>query len=945
MSNFDPNKLKFGPQVRDSSILGDYLDKVANNSKFLANKRIAQHGGKRGESLYTHVLNGIMLLESLRSLLNLVDLESRLLFTVFTVHDINKDPDFSNQAYAKIAIPSNFEQQIRKFNLDAFFPDYAAYLEQVTKIAAQHGVHSGGLSVMAAPSAIQSDVQIEKLLDLIRAVDVLDLSHTLDERSHKASFLSHLNSVVDDVQYTFYLHRLAENRGTLSNMVHHALVTVLQKQGLTPFLYYPDGVAYLVPQGLSFQVDAGIRKKMAKETAVLINNLTGQEFESFIVSAIAGIKVDPKCLELGIPFPDLWNTMHTRVQTRNLKRDDLLEKIVERTGRNLEKNEADAPETAVLIRQQLETKEPLLPTSTDRLRDGELIRTYYIFLNTHLRDTIPDPWEHIYDLLEVAPEVQEQMAFFDPRWDRPYVLMPHIELSFETIYERIEVDGMEQMENITVEDDKVDLFDDYLARYALFGPLGSLQLTEDTSFSDHLAQYTTTQHKQCVHCSTTFPTDKWMTNDVRSDITVQTFSNRLRGGPGEPKKNICRLCQLQFLVERLNYEEVRGEKTMYLHFFPYSFLPAPYLQAMREEIAEIRRSDTAVRALWCDTHAAMLDESKGIDPDFATQTKKGKPHPYGMYMPRTPRNTVGNRLIFPINPAGSNDSQRFLFALWNALVLQRHLGLKVMLTESPVAPFVPEMDLYLDNVALSCRGLIEQNSYPAFADYDKPEGERPLHNLRQQAQILHRLANSLRTTSSRDEMLTLVQTMANGPLHIYYTTEKLLEARVREGSASSPEWVEIRLAQQIFEDLQTLIKKKGGKFMAELSDHLQQLAEAAWQGGLRGKSLKKNSLMMPLDEIFQKLNQRSLTFDDAALKATISEDIFEYLERIADEQYRPGQRKMAAATTFVETFFTDVYHGSYQGNRTRLLADEKLLRSAFMFYIRQQIPTKKDEQE
>ena len=133
--------------------------------------------------------------------------------------------------------------------------------------------------------------------------------------------------------------------------------------------------------------------------------------------------------------------------------------------------------------------------------------------------------------------------------------------------------------------------------------------------------------------------------------------------------------------------------------------------------------------------------------------------------------------------------------------------------------------------------------------------------------------------------------------------------------------------------------------MAELSDHLQQLAEAAWQGGLRGKSLKKNSLMMPLDEIFQKLNQRSLTFDDAALKATISEDIFEYLERIADEQYRPGQRKMAAATTFVETFFTDVYHGSYQGNRTRLLADEKLLRSAFMFYIRQQIPTKKDEQE
>jgi CRISPR-associated protein Csc3 len=436
-----------------------------------------------------------------------------------------------------------------------------------------------------------------------------------------------------------------------------------------------------------------------------------------------------------------------------------------------------------------------------------------------------------------------------------------------------------------------------------------------------------------------------MTNDVRSDITVQTFSNRLRGGPGEPKKYICRLCQLQFLVERLNYEEVRGEKTMYLHFFPYSFLPAPYLTAMREEIDEIRHSDTAVRALWCDTRSALLNENKGIDPDFATQTKKGKPHPYGIYMPRVPHNTVGNRLNFPLNPAGENDSQRFLFALWNALVLQKHLGLRVMLTESPVAPFTPEVDLYVDNIALSCRGLIDRNAYPEFTDYQQPEGERPLQDLRRQAETLHRLSGSVRTAGKRDEMLALVQAMAADPLHIYYTAEKLVEARVRDQQANSPEWLEIRLAQRIFPDLQMLIHYKGGEQMAELSDHLQKLAEIAWQGGLRGKTLKKNSLMTPLDQVFQKLNQRSQAFDDEALKATIAEDIFEYLVRIADEQYRPGRRKMEAATSFVDSFFVDVYQGSYQGNRTRLLADEKMLRSAFMFYIRRQIPQKQPDNQ
>ena len=132
--------------------------------------------------------------------------------------------------------------------------------------------------------------------------------------------------------------------------------------------------------------------------------------------------------------------------------------------------------------------------------------------------------------------------------------------------------------------------------------------------------------------------------------------------------------------------------------------------------------------------------------------------------------------------------------------------------------------------------------------------------------------------------------------------------------------------------------------MTDLSQHLHNLAQIAWEGGLRGKTLKKNSLMMPLDHVFLKLNQRSLAFDDDALKAVIAEDIFEYLERIADE-YAPGRRKMAASTAFVDHFFADVYQGSYQGNRTRLLADEKLLRSAYMFYIRQQISSKQQESE
>lgn len=939
MTGFDPKKLKFGVRRAEPSVFRDYLEQVANQG-LLMEKRNWQHGGKRGESVYTHVLNGVMLLEVLRRPLELSDLETRLLFTVFTVHDINKMGEYAGKSYTQIAIPENFEQQIERLGLVQFFPECRHYLSEISELARRHGGHSGGLSLMAAPSAAIRRGRLEKLLYLVRAADIADLSHTLEEQAHKNTFLSYLNAFADEKQYTFYLHRLAENRGTLSNIMHNAIVSVLQGEGLIPLLYYPDGVAYLLPKGKMPAINAALRRLTARRIANSLNEMTGQEFESFIQSGIQGIKVDPKCLELGIPFAKIWSTIHTRVQTRSLNRDDLLAKIVNRAQGSYEKNQAIAPDSAAYVQTRLDHPQSLLPTAADRLRDGELIRSYYIFLQTHFKHIYPDPWAHIYELLDVPAETAPFLSYFDPRWDRPYVLMSQLSLNHEAIYERIETDGTQLLEQFESPDDKVDLLADYLARYALFGPVGKIAPPANPTFADHLHEYVGNQHKQCVHCSALFPTDKWMTNDVRSDITVQTFSNRLRGGPGEPKKYICRICQLQFLVEKLNYETVRNEKTMYLHFFPYSFLPAPFLAGVRDGIAAVRDTDKPVRTLWCRTDEAILDDEAGINPDFAIETNAGKAHSYGLYLPKS-RNTIGNRLIFPINPAGDNDSQRFLFALWMALALQQHFGLRVMLSQSPIAPFVPEVDLYIDGVALACRGLVERNDYAQFADYQAATpGTLPA--FWQQARALFAIQREVRTLSKKDEMLALVQSMSSGPLHLYYTTEKLLEARVRDaGAASSPEWLEIRLAQRILPSLETLAFSKGGDWMIQLSEQLQKLAQIAWQGGLRGKSLKKNSLMTPLDEVFKKLNQRAPTFDDAALQAAIIEDICQFLDRV-NEEFKAYRRWREAATTFVNTFFTEVYAGIYHNNRTRLLADEKLLRSAYLFYIQQQIGSKEE---
>ena len=129
--------------------------------------------------------------------------------------------------------------------------------------------------------------------------------------------------------------------------------------------------------------------------------------------------------------------------------------------------------------------------------------------------------------------------------------------------------------------------------------------------------------------------------------------------------------------------------------------------------------------------------------------------------------------------------------------------------------------------------------------------------------------------------------------------------------------------------------------MAQLSTQLQRLAEIAWKSGLRGRSLEKSSLLYAVGEVFAKLNRAGGHVDRDALKAAANQDIFDHLFRIADDRYKPGKKKREAIKQFVDIWFDDVVEGVYGGNLRKLLADENLIRSAFLFYVREQIPHKK----
>jgi CRISPR-associated protein Csc3 len=929
---------------KEPSILKDYLDQVAHRG-LTSYKAILQWGGKGGESLYTHVLNGIFVLETLRDPLGLSDTEARVLYTAFTVHDINKVPGYTKAAFGKVATRENLVAEIERLGLPAFFADWQDYIHDIESLIRGHSGHhhSGGERWIAKRDTAYSLglERVNALLHLMRAADVADLSHTLEESTLKADFLGHINAHLADsdrsTQYEFVTHRLTEQRGILTNVIHNAIAAELEERyGLIPLLFYPDGIAYLAQKGCAPTIGDGDLVRTAQRVAQTISRVTVAKFREFISPAPAGIKVDGKCLELGVPFSDILREIYNIVQRRTPDPAELDAKARDWAQRGFEKAEAEFPDAAERVQAALEDTTLLVSQNVDRLRQAELVRSYYIFLNKHFREKVDDPWARIYGLLDLPDTQYPFYAYFDPLWARANVLSRGLVLSEEEIYRRIEADGTALVQSgEETQDPKIALFTEYLGLYAIFSSSRGTPM----HFREHLAHYVENQHKQCVYCSGRFSTGKWMSADVRSDITVQTFSNRLRGGPGEPKKHICAVCQIQFLLEKLNYPPVRGEKTIYLHLYPYSFLTGPFIEGLRATVNHIVTEDTAVQALNMRVTENMRTylADKIVTSTFRSRTKKDKPQPFGLYLPRYAE-TVGNLLIFPINPGGQNDTERFLFALWNAMLLQRHFGVKVLMSNAPVPPLGKDEipDLYVDNIPLACEGLLPRNDYAQFENgTNKPGALQSLWD-----DVSHLFALRGLTFTSQDNTPRLVRALIGRPLTIFYETEKLLEARVR---GQEPGGLLTWLSQQAFPHVNRLALSKGGRFMTQLSTQLQRLAEIAWKNGLRGRSLEKSALLYPTSEMLAKLSHSSGHIDQETLRAATTQDIFDHLYRIADDRYKPGKRKWEAIKEFVDIWFDDVLAGVYEGNLRKLLDDEKLIRSAFLFYVREQIPRKQDQ--
>ena len=935
--------LGFGSDTDD--IFRTYVEEIVNG-KLREYQEIIQWGAKAGQSLYLHILNGICVLERLRPILDLDDIEVQVLFSAFSVHDLNKLKQFQNEkrSFNYLANAKNVSAALRNLEIERFFPEWQTYLKDIEVLvrahSRYHNTYDETLDLNYDPYSLEKDRLLEYLVPIIRAMDVVDLSKTLDERAKKQDFLKEINSLFYDVKYKFVYHKVSEQRGILTNLIHNEIVRGLESEKeLLPLLYYPDGVAYLVDQNCDIHITTDEITMFGNCVVNKIEEITRNEFRKFITSGNQGIKVDEKCIALGVSFTEIWNEVQNKINRKKYNIDDMNAKCLERLEktRNKSSGTEQKPEIADvelqdaqlnLFKQQnlideiLSNEDThLLPSDEDTIRLGEMIRTYYIFLNKHSSKKLANAWEHIYNLLRLSSVTEnttyhQRYAIFDTLYDRGYIIgrdLYNAKRDFDDIYELIVRDGSQILVDLQSKletpqsEGEFGILVDYVRKHVDF----DFAINRRWDFATNLKRYVKDNHVQCSTCGSEFDTGIWKTADVSSNIKVQQFSNRLEGGSSrDPKRRVCSVCRIQYMLDKLCYNVTKSTTTLFIHLSSPSFFTDVLINAFKAAQERLLNADfSSIRLNTSNVFRTYQADGK-LELEFNWEKNNGNPLPKFS-------EALGNILTIPVNAPGNNHTEKVLFAVENALIYQRFLGCRAVLSDSSIPLFSStDNHLLIDHIPPALRGWLPSNSF----------NSKETQLIFKQLQHLCEIQAKIGSYDSTD-LIRLIRTLNSDILELYYVTHRMIKRK-----HAGKEKKQFTTGRNTAEPIANIVAMKGEK---PIMIHIQELARIAWEGSLRGDTLNDNSLARALDVAFKSLKRWSRVREHETkevARAILSQDIERAIRR-TNEQYF-GKKKLSNISQFITVLFDCIYEKDYQENLMKFLDNRSRIRAAYLHFIK-----------
>jgi len=926
---------------------------------------VIQTGKKRGQTLRAHIQNVVCFSYQLAELLNIEDREKTHLIAAAYLHDLNKFPEHSGKSYDSIANETNI-QTILDMLLKKSDYDYDLSTNLIVSVIRGHSskLHVDGDGLFASD---KEDRDKKELTGILQAADILDLSHHFHERDKKEQALRILNGLIDDFQYEYTWHHFGDDRGIFTNLVQNTVVRLYQKQGVFPLLFYPDGVWYLVRKGESIKVlpddvanllQQQINDMSIQDRSKLLSYKKGVAFNfglnpfhlglepahvmNLIAEAISGLsdqshqrkyekleaKSGSKCFqeyinwlkkadERGRGFRKASDNLKKALKQLKVKsdfeNDENFGKLTEGQKKKLRsayQKFLKAKDDADLEKRFKET--PLWESKPDRLfypdieimQCGILVGSFAYLLSNYCGFESEMAWNHAAEAAGLKLDEVPELQFFNKQSDRSYrtaVILHDKGIGFETVSKNytdflsmLNIDAQK-----TVPDKEII---DYIRMNFR---------TKDSPFAvdrSLIKEYMASNHRQCCHCGNAIGIEL-MIDDLPKGIKKQLFSNRLGAGGGEPARNVCRICQYSFRVEKLIHEIY--DNHYYLHLFAdggeYSSHAEPgiFVDALKNGILNLQHEDCRSFLIQPGQIINKYIENREVRL-YGVPKKK-----WGMVVPRFSQN-VGGQISIGINTPGgkkSNDGTRFLFALFYLLFFTSRFHLRGVLSKSAMPPLKADefQKLFIDHIAMPFRAMIPENNLNA----------KQTEKLREDLVAVYGLRNTYGITEEK-EICDIAKILydKNGLELIYFLRKKYsATARTREFAPWKKAWP----------FLKPFIRE-------EQLMPIKHLAEIALNNHFHGKTWKETSQAKPIDLAFDALAKHREPESEADLKMIILHDVTRGLERLSSTGSL-GKERYAAVKTFVDLFFERIYKERYKADKNRIIKDQRRIRSAFLGYL------------
>src|SRR6266480_5079800 len=257
-------------------LMEHYAVKSAKGGDHSANPRLDEQTKRKFEekddqSMLSHQLNGIFPTLRLVNLLEaeqLVDVpfsavERQVYILSYLMHDVDKITDIHGvETRTRDDIEKAKDlvaEQLRLCNVEAFFPAFASYLEDIAYLVV-NTQQKWGTNLHTYLWRLQLPerrmLQLRRLCTYSDQIAYLVPSPSAILEDAETRTLTTILSELSDDQLVFTYHQLREVRGLFTNVVNNGMIHLYTdgRDGVWPYLFFSDGVVYIKRKSLQVAI-------------------------------------------------------------------------------------------------------------------------------------------------------------------------------------------------------------------------------------------------------------------------------------------------------------------------------------------------------------------------------------------------------------------------------------------------------------------------------------------------------------------------------------------------------------------------------------------------------------------------------------------------------------------------------------------------------------------